>query len=71
MITWESDTCYCKIKSKSPAIQGEYLERCRIHQNSRDTRDCYLYNIAHQERADPDEDSREQKKRVTRDLTRP
>lgn len=65
------DTCYCVYDSERPSLEGKYIVRCSIHANSRDTRDCYQYNIDNQERAEPDEDKREQKKRVTKELTRP
>lgn len=71
MQIWNPDTCYCEIRSLSPAIEGVYVKRCSIHANSRDTRDCYQYNIDHQERTTTDEVIREQKKRATREATRP
>jgi len=59
------------IECERPSVNGKYIERCRVHINSRDTTDCYQYNIAHQERLEPDENIRDEKKRVTKEITRP
>jgi len=71
MIVWEPSTCYCKIKSTRPGASGEFLRRCRIHANSRDTLDVYVHNIANQERNEPNRQLRLDKKNATRESTRP
>jgi len=60
------DTCYCIID----LINKTYIKKCRIHQNSRDVKDCLLHNQANQFQSDP-EGTREQKKRVVKETTRP
>ena len=71
MIRWSPDTCFCICESSRPSINGTFIKRCRVHATARNTTDVYQHNIANQERQETDDDIREQKKRTTREATRP
>ena len=71
MIRWHPDTCYCIVECPSPSKNGKFLKKCRTHANSRNTTDVYQHNIANQERQELDDKIRDNKKRITKEATRP
>ena len=48
---WGSDTCNCLVECPAPSKKGTYLNRCRIHLNSRTTTDVYDYNLQHRKKS--------------------
>ena len=68
---WSPSTCFCIIECKAPSINGSFKQRCRIHATSRNTTDVYQHNIANQERQELDDKIRDDKKRATKEATRP
>jgi len=49
-LEWRPDTCACVIMCSRPSVNGIYIWRCTVHKTSRNTLDCYQYNIDNQER---------------------
>lgn len=68
---WDPDTCYCKIRTERPSVNGEFIKRCRIHANSRNTLDVTQHNRDNQERQETNDRIRDEKKAITREATRP
>ena len=68
---WIPDTCHCVIITEAPSKNGKFKERCKVHTTTRNTTDVYEYNKLHQERTEPDDKVRDEKKRATKEATRP
>jgi len=69
-LKWWPDTCFCIIDCKRPSLNGEYIQRCRIHLTSRDTTECYAYNLLHRKKQIENDDQGDIRKRTVKEATR-
>jgi len=68
---WHTDTCYCVIECTAPSVNGKYIARCTVHRNSKDTTECYNYNLFHRKLNTESEKISEERKRLNRATTKP
>ena len=74
MIRWWPNTCHCIIEfphGKTPDDGGgTFIQRCKVHKNSRDTIEAFEYNRANRTRDSETEETADTRKRRVRDATR-
>ena len=73
---WLPDTCYCVVECDSPAKNGKFLKKCRVHVNSTRTTDVYQHNLSNRIRAteqgtETKEEIGAKRKRDLRETTKP
>ena len=70
---WAPDTCYCVIDcgKNSPAKNGNFVKRCKIHKTTRNTTEVYQYNLQHRTRSTETDNQSETRKDNVRKATRP
>ena len=66
---WAPDTCNCVVECQAPSKKGTFIQRCRVHENSRNTTDVYAHNLTHRKRGSESEDQAQRRKEQTRKAT--
>ena len=75
---WYPDTCYCAIQcglnslgNGAPNVNGKFIQRCRLHQNSRNTMEVYNHSLSLRIKSTETNEAGQERKRLVKESTRP